>query len=103
MEVLMAVKSTPDGYHTVTPYLHVPDTAAAIAFYAKAFGATEVLRLPGPDGKIAHAEVKIGNSHVMMADENPQWGNRSPRTLGGSTGGYCLYVDDCDAMFHGAV
>lgn len=99
----MAVKPIPDGYHSVTPYLHVPSAAEAIAFYAKAFGATELFRLSMPGGGVAHAEVRIGDSCVMMADENPEWGNKSPRTLGGTSGGYMIYVPDVDAAFDRAV
>ncbi|OWK36601.1 VOC family protein [Fimbriiglobus ruber] len=99
----MSVKPIPDGYHTVTPYLYVHDTAAAIDFYVKAFGATEVMRMPGPGGSVVHAEIQIGTSRVMMADENPEWGNKSPRTLGGTSAGYCLYVEDADAVFARAV
>lgn len=99
----MAVTYIPAGYHTVTPYLHIRGCVAAIEFYKKAFGATEVLRLPMPDGKLGHAEIKIGDSHVMMADEMPEFGNRSPTTLGGPSGGLCLYIPDCDAMFDKAL
>lgn len=99
----MAVKSIPDGYTAVTPYLYVRCSAEAIDFYTKAFGATEVLRMPTPDGRIGHAEIDIRGAKVMMADENPQWGNKCPTTLGGSSGGYCLYVDDADAVFGQAV
>lgn len=99
----MAVKSQPDGYHTVTPYLTVRGAVDALAFYAKAFGATEVMRLPMPDGTLAHAEVQIGDSKVMLADENPAWGNKSPLALGGASGGVMLYVPDVDALFARAV
>jgi PhnB protein len=97
------VKSQPDGYHCVTPYLTVRGAAAAMEFYKSAFGATEVLRLPMPDGSLAHAEVQIGDSKVMFADENPAWGNKSPAMLGGSSGGVMLYVPDADAAFARAV
>ena len=99
----MAVKSQPDGYHCVTPYLTVRGAAAAMEFYKSAFGATEVLRLPMPDGTLAHAEVQIGDSKVMFADENPAWGNKSPAALGGASGGVMLYVSDADAAFARAV
>jgi PhnB protein len=69
----MAVKPIPEGYHSVTPYLTLDDATRALEFYKKAFGAVEVLRMPTPDGKIGHAEIKIGDSHVMLADENPRW------------------------------
>jgi PhnB protein len=96
-------KPVPEGFHTVTPYLNVTGAAKAIEFYALAFGAQEVMRMPGPDGSIMHAEIKIGNSHIMMSDENPAWGTKSPTTLGGTTGGYMIYVEDCDAVFDKAV
>ena len=99
----MSVKPIPEGYHTLTPYLHVPCSATAIDFYAKAFGAQELMRVPGPGGAVMHAEVQVGDSRIMMADENPEWGNKSPKTLGGTTAGYCLYVENCDAVFDRAV
>src|SRR5437016_14159710 len=83
----------PSGFHTVTPYLTVRDAAAAIEFYKKALGAEEIMRMPTPDGKIGHAELKIGDSIIFLADEFPQMGNKSPQTLGGSTGGLYLYVE----------
>jgi len=97
-------KPVPDGYHTVTPYLTLRSTADAIAFYARAFGARETERIPGPDGKsIAHAEIRIGDSIVMLSDEFPQSGTRSPQSLGGSTASLFLYVPDVDAAFRRAV
>jgi PhnB protein len=96
-------KPIPDGYSTVTPYLNVTGAAKAIEFYKQAFGAQEVMRIPGPDGSIMHAEIRIGNSHIMMSDENPAWGTKSPTTLGGTTGGMMIYVPDCDAVFDRAV
>lgn len=99
----MAVKPIPDGYHSVTPYLIVRGGAQAIDFYKKAFGAEELLRMPTPDGKICHSEVKIGDSVVMLADEMPQMGAIGPQTLGGTTFGICLYVTDCDTIFNRAV
>lgn len=87
----------PAGYHTATPYLAVRGAAAALAFYAKAFGAKELGRLTMPDGAIAHAEIQIGDSRIMLADEMPDWGNKGPQTLGGSPVGLCLYVKDADA------
>jgi PhnB protein len=99
------VKPIPDGYHSVTPYLCVKGAAEAIEFYKKAFGAEEVLRMPSPDGRIAHAEVRIGNSIVMMADEFPEMGPgaRSPKTAGFPTGGVMLYTENCDALTERAV
>jgi PhnB protein len=96
-------KSIPDGYHSATPYLIVNDAAAAIEFYKKAFGATELMRLPKPNGKIGHAEIKIGDSPIMLADEAPEVGARSPRTIGGSPVSILLYVDDVDTTFTKAV
>ena len=99
----MAVKPIPDGYSTVTPYLIVHDAAGALEFYKKAFGATELMRFGGPGGKIGHAEIQIGNSRVMLADEHPEMGALSPRTIGGSASGLALYVEDVDARFQQAV
>jgi PhnB protein len=97
------VRPIPEGDHTVTPYLVVRDAARAIDFYRKAFGAKEVTRLNGPDGKIAHAEIQIGDSMIMLADEMPGSGARSPRALGGSTSELFLYVDNVDPIFNQAV
>ncbi len=99
----MAVKPIPDGYHTVTPYLIIKDAAKAIDFYKKAFGAEEIMRFPGPDGKIAHAEVKIGDSRVMLGDECPVMQARSPQSLGGTPVGLCLYVKDVDSLSQQAI
>src|SRR5438876_476864 len=99
----MAVKPIPDGYHSVTPYLIVQDAAKALDFYKKAFGATEVCRMPGPGGKIMHAEVKIGDSPVMLADEFPEMDARGPQALGGTPVGLMIYVEDVDARFAKAV
>lgn len=97
-------KPIPDGYNTVTPTLTVRSTANAIEFYKKAFGAQEMNRFPGPDGKtIMHAEIKIGNSRIMLADESPQMRNKSPQSTGGATGGIFLYVEDSDDIFKKAV
>ena len=93
----------PAGYHTVTPYIYVKSSADAIAFYIKAFDAVETMRLLMPDGSVAHAEVQIGDSKIMLADENLQWGNKSPQTLGGPSGGFCIYVPDVDAAYAKAV
>jgi PhnB protein len=99
----MAVKPIPDGYHTATPYLIVKDAGRALEFYKKAFSATELMRLEGPGGKIGHAEIRIGDSPIMLADEFPEMGARSPHTLGGSPVSICLYVEDVDARFKQAV
>src|SRR5258707_13190235 len=97
------VKPIPDGYTTVTPYLVIRGAAKAIDFYTKAFGAEEVCRMPMPDGKLMHVELKIGNSFVFLADEFPGMGNPSPQGLGGSPVGIHLYVTDCDKVFNQAV
>jgi PhnB protein len=98
------VRPVPEGFHTITPYLAVHDGEAAIAFYKTAFGATEIMRMPGPDGKgIGHAEIQIGESRVMLADEHPDMNFRGPKTLGGSPVMLHLYVEDCDAWFDRAV
>ncbi len=99
----MPVPWKPDGYHTVTPYLTVRDAVAAVAFYQRAFGAELTMKLTMPDGKYAHAEVKIGDCHIMMAEENPQWGNQSPQLLGGSPVSFMIYVPDADAAFKRAI
>lgn len=97
-------KPVPDGYRTVTPYITVKSAAQAIDFYTRAFGAQEVERMTGPDGKsVMHAEIKIGDSIVMLSDECPQTGNRSPQTLGGTTASIFLYVPDVDTAFKRAV
>jgi PhnB protein len=93
----------PEGYHSVTPYLAVRDAVAAVDFYRRAFGAELVMKLTMPDGKYAHAEVKIGDCHVMMAEENPEWGNTSPQTLNGSPVSFMVYVPDVDAAFARAI
>jgi PhnB protein len=99
----MPVKAIPEGYHTLTPYLTVRDAARAIEFYKKAFGAEDRGAMKGPDGKIMHAELKIGDSIVMLADEFPQYGAVSPETVGGSCSGLHIYVQDVDAAFDRAV
>ncbi len=101
--IIMPVKPIPDGYHTVTPYLVVKDAAKAIEFYKVAFGATEFMRMAGPDGKIGHAEIRIGTSPVMLADEFPDMGFRSPQSLGGAAVSLLVYVEDVDARFDQAV
>jgi PhnB protein len=99
----MAVKPIPDGYHSVTPYLIIKDAARALEFYKKAFGATERLRMCGPDGKIAHAEIEIGGSAIMLGEESPQSGCKGPQMLGGSPVGLCVYVPNVDAIAKQAV
>jgi PhnB protein len=97
------VRAIPKGYHTATPYLIVDDAAAAIKFYKKAFGAEELLRFPGPGGKIMHAEVKIGDSPIMLADEAPERGAKSPKSYGGTSVGIMLYVENVDKLAKKAV
>jgi len=98
------VKPIPEGYHSVTPYLVVKDAAQAIDFYKRAFGARELGRMPGPDGKgIMHAEIQIGDSRMMLSDEFPGAQARSPQSLGGSTCQMFLYVQDVDAAYKQAV
>ena len=99
----MAVQPIPAGYHTVTPYLIVRDAANAIDFYKQAFGALELFRMAGPGGKIGHAEIKIGDSPIMLADEFPEMGFRGPESLGGSGDGILLYVEDVDRRFNQAI
>jgi PhnB protein len=93
------VSTPPTGFHTVTPYMTVRDCKAALAFYAQAFGAVKTMQLDMPDGTIAHAEMRIGDSIVMLSEENPQWGTKGPLTLGGSPMFLMLYVPDVDAAF----
>jgi PhnB protein len=99
----MAVRPIPEGYHTATPYLIVHDAAGAIEYYRKAFGAEELMRFPTPDGKIGHAEIKIGDSHVMLADESPEMGHRSAKAFGGSPISLMVYVPDVDKQVAQAV
>lgn len=99
----MAVQPIPEGYRSVTPYLSLDDAAAAIEFYKRAFGATEHMRMPMPDGKVAHAELRIGDSLVMLSDAMPQSITRPPKELGGTSGGIFLYVEDVDAAYKQAV
>src|SRR5665213_1834757 len=97
------VKPIPDGYHSVTPYLIVKGANAAIEFYKKAFDAVELLRIGAPDGKVGHAEIRIGDSVVMLADEHPEMGAKSPQTFGGTPVSILLYVEDVDAVVRQAV
>lgn len=93
----------PKGYPALIPYINVKDGAAAIEFYKKAFGAKEIGRITMPDGSIGHAEIEIGGSKIMIADEKAQWNNKSPQTLGGSPVCLCLYVEDVDVIFSQAL
>src|SRR5262245_19906016 len=97
------VKPKPEGYHTITPYLVVKGAAEAIDYYKRAFGAIERVRMPGAHGQIMHAELQIGDSLLMLSDETPNMGNRSPKTLGGTTASVFLYVDDVDAVHQRAL
>ncbi len=99
----MPVKPIPQGYHSVTPYLTVSDANKALDFYKRAFGAHEIMRMDAPNGKIGHAEIKIGDSIIMIADEMPGSGTKAPQTLGGTSAGVFLYVEDADAVFQKAV
>jgi PhnB protein len=96
-------KPIPDGYHSVTPYLIIKGAAAALDYYTRAFGATELFRMPAPEGKIGHAEIKIGDSPIMLADECPEMGYKSPQTLGGSPVSLMIYVEDVDSVFKQAI
>ena len=99
----MSVKAIPDGYAGVTPYLIIRDAARALDFYAKALGATEVMRLGYPDGRIAHAEMRIGDGHFMLAEEMADMGFRGPLAFGGTPVSLLVYVDDVDAVFERAI
>jgi PhnB protein len=97
------VKPVPDGYHSVTPYLIVDGGAQAIDFYKRAFHAAERMRMPGPGGKVGHAELTIGDATIMLADEHPEMGARGPRAFGGAAVSLHLYVPDVDATVKAAV
>jgi PhnB protein len=97
------VKPIPEGHHSLNTYIVVSDAARAIEFYKKAFGAVEMGRFPSPDGKIAHAEVKIGDSRLMLSDEFPFGYCRTPESLGGTSSNLWIYAEDVDSMFHRAV
>lgn len=99
----MPVQAQPEGYHTATPYLICKGAARAIEFYQQAFGAVELFRLGAPGGPIGHAEIKIGDSPIMLADEHPDMNYVGPTTLGGTPVSILLYFDDCDAVFHRAL
>ena len=99
----MPAQPVPEGYHTLTPYLAVDDATAAIEFYKRAFGAKERVRMHGPDGMIAHAELEIGDSKVMLADPFPQASTRPPKELGGTSVGVFVYVENVDEVFQQAV
>jgi len=96
-------KTIPDGYHTVQPYLYFKNAAEAIAFYSKVFGAIERMRMPDKDGRIMHAEINIGDSCIMMADESSAYDAYSPEHYGGAPMSLMIYVDDCDAIYKRAL
>jgi uncharacterized glyoxalase superfamily protein PhnB len=103
----MAANFIPPGYHTITPAIIVRDAVKAIEFYKQAFGAEEVSRMEGPEGSIMHAEIRIGDSVVMLGEENARWGTLSPLSTNGNHGSLHIYVPDADATFaraleHGA-
>ncbi len=98
----MAANPIPEGYHSLTPYLAVEDASRAIEFYKEAFGAEEVVRMPGPDGSVAHAELQIGDSKLMLSDPFPQSNVRPPTERGGPTASVFMYVEDADATFEQA-
>jgi PhnB protein len=102
-EPIMTAEHVPAGHHTATPYLIVRDATRAIDFYIQAFQATELMRLADPGGRLAHAEIQIGDSPIMLADEVPEWGNYSPQSFAGSAGHIHLYVEDVDALVGRAV
>jgi PhnB protein len=97
------VKPIPDGYHSVTPYLILADATRALDFYKQAFGAREIMRMPAPGGKVGHAEIEIGGSRIMLADEFPEMNCKSPKAFGGSPVSIHLYVEDADAIAKRAV
>jgi PhnB protein len=99
----MATKPIPEGYHTVSPYLAVENAAEAIEYYKKAFGAKETVRMNAPDGRIGHAELEIGDSHVMLSDPFPQASTKPPKELGGTSASVFMYVEDVDAVVKQAV
>ncbi len=97
------IKAIPDGHHTATPYLVITSAGKAIEFYKEAFGAMERMRLASPDGKVMHAEIKIGDSPIMLCDECPDWNALSPQTIGGTAVSIMLYVEDADTVVNRAV
>ncbi|HEX4036578.1 MAG TPA: VOC family protein [Acidobacteriaceae bacterium] len=100
---MSSVKAIPEGYHNVQPYLHVRGAAQAIEFYKKVFGATEVMRMPQPDGRLGHAEIRIGDSVVMLADEAPERGIHGPEHYGGAPMTLMLYIENCDGVYEKAI
>jgi PhnB protein len=102
-EIMAKVKPIPEGYPRLSPYLYVDDAQAAIDFYGEVFGTKERMRMAGPDGKIGHAELQFGDSILMLADQFPEMGSRSPRTVGGSPVTLSVYVEDVDDVYQRAM
>jgi len=102
-KIMKKVSYIPKGYNTVTPYLVIKGAAKAIEYYKNVFGATQVERMDGPDGRVGHAELLIGNSRIMLADENPQMGYRSAESIGASPVSLLVYLPDCDKVVARAV
>lgn len=100
---MSTVKAIPAGHRTVTPYLTIKNGVKALEFYKKAFGATESYKLLMPDGRLGHAEIRLGDSVIMLSDEFPEFGGKAPQTLGGSAVSIHLYVEDVDALFKRAL
>lgn len=96
-------KFIPEGYHSILPYLTIKNADKAIEFYKKAFNAKETGRLTSPDGKVAHAELQIGDSRIMLSEEHSEWGGKSAQTLGGTPVTICLYVENVDEVFNKAI
>jgi len=94
-----SVKPIPEGYHSVTPYLCIKGASEAIEFYKSAFDATELMRIPSPDGSIGHAEIQVGDSRIMIPDESPKMDFRSPATIGWTPVHVYMYVEDVDRIF----
>src|SRR5262249_13343861 len=95
----MPVSPIPTGYHSITPYITVRGAAKALQFYKAAFGPKDIMRFDVPHGTVAHAEIEIGDSRIMLADEMPEYGNRGPESLGGTTCGLCIFLPNVDAAF----
>jgi PhnB protein len=97
------VKAIPEGYHSIQPYLHIRGAAQAIEFYKRAFGATEIMRMAQPDGRLGHAEIRLGDSVVMLADEYPERGIHGPEHYGGAPMTLMFYTEDCDRIYQNAL
>src|SRR5262245_11198837 len=99
----MAVKAIPEGYHSVTPYLVIDGAAKALDFYKRVLGATELMRMPAPGGRIGHAEIRVGDCPIMLADESPEMGHRSPKSFGGTGVSLMVYLERVDDVFKQAI